>query len=196
VDHLVWPSNRTYLAIPIIIRQQLFSSFLIKRTLRIGIDQQTLYRLPVSSRHPCTRNPCNKRKGRTTKTCPTPYFLFQLFLSVSTQISPAFDTFGWKIRVIIVPIALAWWSHQGRADEDTHLGGRFGYSGPNSNRTRKYPPSYGVPAVPVSLLPVAPFSLRPYHRRSVGDPMSCDIAPTPKASNGQITYMALEPILP
>jgi hypothetical protein len=30
---------------------------------------------------------------------------------------------------------------------DIHLGGRLGYSGPNSNRTLKYPPSYGVPAV-------------------------------------------------
>jgi len=29
---------------------------------------------------------------------------------------------------------------------DIHLGGRLGYSGPNSNRTWKYPPSYGVPA--------------------------------------------------
>jgi hypothetical protein len=28
-----------------------------------------------------------------------------------------------------------------------HLGGRLGYSGPNSNLTLKYPPSYGVPAV-------------------------------------------------
>ena len=172
---------RTYLAIPIIIRQQLFPSFFIKRTLGIGIDQQTLYRLPVSSRLPCTRNPCNKRKGRTTKTCPTPYFLFQLFLSVSTQISPDFDTFGWKIRVIIVPVASAWWSHICRADVDIHLGGRFGYSGPNSNRTRKYPPSYGVPAVPVSLLPVAPSSLRHDHRRGVEDPMSCDITPRPQS---------------
>lgn len=28
---------------------------------------------------------------------------FQPFLSVSTQISPCFETFGWKILVIIVP---------------------------------------------------------------------------------------------
>lgn len=59
-----------------------------------------LVTLPKSNR-PLIR--C-KRRGRTTKTWPTPYFLFQLFLSVSTQISPAFETFGWKIRVIIVPI--------------------------------------------------------------------------------------------
>lgn len=116
-----------------------------------------------------------KQDGHTTKTCPTPYFLFQLFLSVSTQISPAFDTFGWKIRVIIVPIALASWSHSCRADEDIHLGGRFGYSGPNSNRTRKYPPSYGVPAIPISTFPI---SLPGIWLSSANQ--SCDLVPRPQ----------------
>lgn len=108
------------LAVPIVIRQQLFSSFLIQRTLGVWVDQQTLYRLSISSgqgQRAATkilvslrtsgggrRRPGHhKEGGLTTNTCPTPYFLFQLFLSVSTQISPAFDTFGWKIRVIIVP---------------------------------------------------------------------------------------------
>lgn len=79
MDHLVWPSNRTYLAIPIIIRQQLFSSFLIKRTLGIGIDQQTLYRLPVSSRLPCTRNTCN-RKGTYDQNMPHTVLLIPALL--------------------------------------------------------------------------------------------------------------------
>ena len=39
----------------------------------------------------------------TTRTCPTPYSLFHPFFSVSTQISPDLEIFGWKILVIIVP---------------------------------------------------------------------------------------------
>jgi hypothetical protein len=42
-------STGTHLAIPIVIRQQLFPSFLIKSTLGIRVDQQTLYRLSLIS---------------------------------------------------------------------------------------------------------------------------------------------------
>lgn len=44
----------------------------------------------------------------TTKTWPTPYSFFQPFFSVSTQISPDFEIFGWKIFVTIVPAFRLW----------------------------------------------------------------------------------------
>lgn len=121
----------------------------------------------------------------TTKTCPIPYSRFQPFFSVSTQISPVLEMFGWKILVIIVPesgrreteggcagesgesrrrngvrpLELPGWNHvpcvaRSRASRgetvprrDSHFGGAFGKSvSAKSNRTRKYPPAYGVPA--------------------------------------------------
>lgn len=50
---------------------------------------------------------CLRHRGTvplTTSTWPTPYSRFQAFFSVSTQISPDLDTFGWKILVIMVPV--------------------------------------------------------------------------------------------
>jgi hypothetical protein len=54
---------------------------------------------------------------------------FQSRLSVLTQISPSFATFGWKIFVMKYP-----------------LGGACGKSVPRTSRRRNLPPSYGVSA--------------------------------------------------
>jgi hypothetical protein len=44
-------SKPTYLAVPIVVRQQLLSSFFVQCTLGIRVDQQALYCLTISS-HP------------------------------------------------------------------------------------------------------------------------------------------------
>jgi hypothetical protein len=65
-----------------------------------------------------------------------PYDDCQSFFNVFTQISPAEETFGWKILVA-----------------NQHFGGAVGNSCVNWNRTLKYPPAYGVCSGP-STIPV------------------------------------------
>jgi hypothetical protein len=73
--------------------------------------------------------------------------------------SPALDTFGWKILVRKIPdekkhdpyrIRVVdmgkWHGNWNRKDLDfVPLGGAWGKSAPNDNRQRKIPPSNGVP---------------------------------------------------
>ena len=61
--------------------------------------------------------------------CESLHSAFQSFLSVLTQISPFFATFGWKIGVMKKP-----------------LGGAAGKSGPKTSFILKQPPSKGVSA--------------------------------------------------
>ena len=68
-----------------------------------------------------------------------PYDACQSFLSVFTQMSPAEDTFGWKIFVANQPgrswASVEWWNWEEHAH--AHLGGAAGNSSVNLNLTLK-----------------------------------------------------------